>query len=118
MEGQVTRLYRAVEKFPPGDKEYQTPASKGRAIPPEATDDQRKSWDALSGWSTAAAAHDIAQWIRSANWIVRYDIPDGRGVTVESCGPHGHFDIRGDVELLKSYLAPDFQEAVIRGKQR
>jgi hypothetical protein len=39
------------------------------------------------------------------NHIVRYDIPDGSGITWEQSGEPGHFDVRGDKEELKGDLA-------------
>ena len=39
------------------------------------------------------------------NMIVRYDIPDGSGITWEQSGEPGHYDLRGDAEELKHYLA-------------
>lgn len=101
------RLYRAVGKYPPKDSEYLTPAEQGRALPEDATEEQRRSFEALSAWSTVDGARKAARRRRSARCIAAYDIPDNCGVTYEESLESGHYDIRGDYEELKTYLAPE-----------
>jgi hypothetical protein len=45
--------------------------------------------------------------MRSARHIVWFDVPADCGVNYEPSGGPGHFDIRGDYEELKTYLAAD-----------
>jgi len=45
---------------------------------------------------------------RAGTLIVRYDIPAGSKVRWEQTIEPGHYDLRGDKEELKRYLAPDF----------
>ena len=101
------RLYRAAERHPPRDKEYDPPAARGRALPEGAPDEMRRSWDALSAWDTPEAAIESSHGMRSARCIVCYDIPENCRVTYEPSGDPGHFDIRGDYEELKNYLSAD-----------
>lgn len=49
-----------------------------------------------------------------AKWIVRYDIPEGSGVPYEPTPPPGHYDIRGNLDELRSCLVPDFKVEVRR----
>lgn len=100
-------LYRAAAQYPPHDREYRTPASRGRKPPPGATDEEQQSWDALSAWSTVDGARTVAARMTSARYIVCYDIPDDCGVTYQASGEPGHYDIRGDFEELKRYLTED-----------
>lgn len=126
------RLCRAAERYPPADREYRTPAAKGRQIPPDASAEQRQydqflpaktghretpSWDALSAWDMPEAAIVVARRSLSARFVVCFDIPDDSGVTYEPSGPPGHFDIRGDLGTLKRYLT-DVKLAVDRGGER
>lgn len=101
------RLFRAAAQYPPHDREYRTFAARGRALPENATDEQRRSWDALSAWSTVEGARAAAVDMISARCIVSYDIPDDCGVTYEPSGPDGHYDIRGNFEELKHSLTAD-----------
>jgi hypothetical protein len=68
------------------------------------------SWDALSAWDTLEAASVASRNMRSARFIVWYDIPEHCGVTFEPSGSPGHFDLRGDFEELKQYLSADMVE--------
>lgn len=118
------RLYRAAERYPPADREYRTSAYRGRALPPNASEEQRRSWDALSAWDTEAAAMSVACGSMSARFVVSFDIPivcfgapGACGITCEPSGEPGHFDIRGDMEELKRYLS-DVRVDVERRNQR
>ncbi len=117
MEATTKRLYRAAERYPPRDREYRTPEAQGRKPRPNAPAQERISWDALSPWDTAEAAMRVALGSRSARYVVCFDIPENCGGTYEPCGEPGHFDIRGDMEELKRYLAGD-KIGVARGEQR
>lgn len=113
METTTKRLCRAAERYPPADREYRTPASRGRKLPEGASEALRRSWDALSAWDTVNAAMEVARRSVSARYVVCFDIPDDCRVTYEPSGPPGHFDIRGDMEELKRYLS-DVKVAVER----
>jgi hypothetical protein len=97
VESKTKRLYRAAERYPP--------AVRGRQLPPDASEETRRSWDALSAWDTLEAVMAVARKSVSARYVVWFDIPDGCGVTCEPSGEPGHFDIRGDLQGLKRYLA-------------
>jgi hypothetical protein len=106
------RLYRAAERYPPADREYRTSADRGRVLPSDASEEQRRSWDALSAWETEEAAMAVACGSMSARFVVSFDIPevcfgaqDACRITCEPSGEPGHFDIRGDMEELKRYLS-------------
>lgn len=108
------RLYRAVAKWPPRGKDYLSAAGRGRTLPDHATEQERRSWDALSAWDTAEGALNAAKGILSAKWIARYDIPVGHGLTYAPSPPPGHYDIWGDSEELHRCLAPGFRMEVVR----
>jgi hypothetical protein len=105
------RLYRVAKTFPPADGEYLSPEQQGRKLRPGLTDEQRRSWDALSCWDSADGARKIGRLFpRSGSLIVRYDIPATcRHLTWEQTIEPGHYDLRGDMEELKRYLAADFE---------
>lgn len=107
MEATTKRLYRAATRHPPRDREYQPPAARGQKLPEDASDETRRSWDALSAWDTLEAAIVASRNMRSARCIVCYDLPEQCGVTYEPSGDPGHFDIRGDYEELKRYVSAD-----------
>ena len=117
MEKATKRLCRAAERNPPADREYRTPAAKGRQIPLDASAEERRSWDALSAWDTPEAAMQVARRSLSARFVVCFDIPHDVPVTYEPSGPPGHFDLRRDLETLKRYLA-DVKIAVDRGGEK
>jgi len=117
VEATTKRLYRAAERYPPRDREYRTPAAQGRQPQPDAPEQERRSWDALSAWDTPEAAMRIARGSRLARYVMSFDIPGNCGVTYEPSGEPGHFDIRGDLEELKRYLT-DVKLDVDRGDQR
>ena len=117
MSPTTKRLYRAAERYPPADREYRTPKVKGRQLPPDASDEMRRSWDALSAWDSVEAAVAVARGSVSARYVVGYDIPEDCGVTYEPSGEPGHFDIRGDMVELKRSLS-DVKPDVVRRSQR
>ena len=108
-------LYRIAKTFPPGDDEYQTAQDRLGELGEHIPEAVRRSWDALSAYDTEAGARKRVKAARKGrrplgDLIVRYDIPEGSGLTYEpSLGP-GHYDIRGDVEELKRYLSDDYTE--------
>ncbi len=106
-------LYRLTQKFPPSGADYKSQQAKGRVLPDDATEEDRRSWDALSAWDTEEGARKVSAVLRSAKWIVRYHIPDtAPGVQYEPSPPLGHYDIRGDMEELDGYLDRDFKVGV------
>lgn len=107
-------LFRAVERFPPGPKDYRSPAERGRKLPLDATDEEARSWRSLSSWDTESLALAAARRMLSAKWIVRFDIPPDADLEVEQIGPPGHFDIRGTASELERYLAVDYRLEVRR----
>lgn len=113
-------LYRAVTKQVPVAKDYRTPQAAGRALPENASDEDRAGWDALSAWDTAEGAANAAQVMRSAKWVVRYDIPEGHGLRYEPSPPPGHYHVwtGGDHTELHGYLALGFAEEIRREEAR
>lgn len=108
MEARPARtFYRATKRYPPTDKDYITRQER-LGDPPEDEDEEvRRSWDAYSFFDNVAA---LEQQIREVPAIgrhmCRYDIPEGCGITWEESSNlrPGHFDIRGDKEVLKECL--------------
>lgn len=102
----VKQFFRIAKRYPPGDDEYLTNADKQG--PPSATlpDDVRRSWNALSAYDSEEGARRQAQrFPRLGAKIVRYDIPEGAAITWEKTFGPGHYDLRGDIDSLRSYLA-------------
>ena len=65
----------------------------------------RKSWDALSFFdSVDALERQIREIPAIGRYMCRYDVPEGADVTWEATAPPGHFDLRGDKEVLKASL--------------
>lgn len=54
----------------------------------------------------------LATGCRIGRFIVRYDVPEDSGITWQQYGPAGHFGLRGNIEILKSLLASDYQADV------
>lgn len=111
-KGGIT-LYRSARNTPPSDREYRSPLDKGKVLRPELPDHVKEGWDALSSWDTEEGARRAAVEAATRNtnlgaYIVRYDIPDGVGVTWKQSGEPGHYELRGDKEVLKGCLAKDF----------
>lgn len=109
-------FFRAAKHYPPTDRAYRTPQDKGKKPPAGLSDEKRRSWDALTGWATAEGARRAALQAREGGTdlgeiIVRYDVPEGAGITWEQCLEPGHYDLRGDLKALKLYLS-DFREKV------
>lgn len=113
-------LYRAVTRRIPVPKDYQSPQERGRVLPENASDEDRAGWDALSAWISAELAESAAQVMRSAKWVVRYDIPTGHRLRYEPSPPPGHYHIwlGGTFEELHGYLAPDFAMEIRREETR
>jgi len=96
-----------------------TPQDKLGNPPPDATEEKKRSWDALSAFDTAEGAQRQAeQYTYLGKYVVRYDIPSSSGIRWEPSGEAGHIDLRGDTEEMKRYLSPDFLlEVKGRGEQ-
>lgn len=104
-ERPVKTFYRATKRFPPTDKDYVTRQERQGDPPPEVSREIRESWDALSFYdSLEGIERQIRRVPAIGRHIVRYDIPDGIGITWTETQPPGHFDIRGDKELLKQCM--------------
>jgi len=110
----IRSFYRAAKKYPPTDRDYLTPQER-RGDPPEhLTPEQRRSWTALSAYDTEEGVRRQHRLLRPpglGKHVVRYDIPEGSGITWEQTIAPGHFDLRGDPEELKHYLT-DFRAAL------
>ena len=52
---------------------------------------------------------------RRPNGSFGYDIPDDSGILIEESLRPGHFDIFATFDQLHPYLAPDFNEEVVKG---
>ncbi|MGH2532899.1 MAG: hypothetical protein ACRDJW_11430 [Thermomicrobiales bacterium] len=74
--------------------------------PADATEEERRSWDALSFFDTEEGARQMALQIPAlGKFIARYDFPADAGVVWEQTIAPGHFDIRGDQEIIKRCLS-------------
>ncbi len=105
-EKSVTSFYRVSKRYPPEDRSYLTPRDKLGDPPADASEEKKRSWDALSAFDTEEGARRQARmFAHLGNLIVRYDIPNGSGIVWEQSGELGHCDLRGDAEELKRYLA-------------
>jgi len=107
-------FYRVARTCPPGNDDYTTASERrgGAPPPPYVPPERHRSWyDGLSAYDTIAVARACAIRNRGklGSWIVRYDIPEGRGITWElfpGDEEDGHYDLFGDREELKSYQDP------------
>jgi hypothetical protein len=108
----LTSFYRVSKRYPPDERSYLTAKDKLGEPPEDASEEKKRSWDALSAFDTEEGARRQAKmFTHLGSLIVRYDIPDGSGIRWEQLGESGHFDLRGDAEELKSYLADDVVDA-------
>lgn len=109
-------LYRAVTKQVPTAKDYKSPQEAGRALPDDASDEDRAGWDALSAWGTEEQAAAAGQLKLSAKWVVRYDLPEGHGLRYAASPPPGHYHIwtGGDPTELPGYLVEGSAVAIRR----
>ncbi|MGH2616744.1 MAG: hypothetical protein ACRDJC_16035 [Thermomicrobiales bacterium] len=106
MEARPARIfYRATKRYPPTNKDYITRQER-LGDPPEDEDEEvRKSWDALSFFdSVEALEQQIREIPAIGRHMCRYRIPENAGITWEASGNPGHFDLRGDKEVLKECL--------------
>lgn len=113
MEGQrIFRVYRVATENPPPDEAYLTPRELGRKPRKGATEEEQRSLDGLSCWDSEEGARAMARrFPKIGHLIVRYDIPEGAGLTWDQTIQEGHYDLWGDREArqgLKRYLASDF----------
>lgn len=117
MKEKNTRSFYLVSRhFPPTNRAYRTPQDKGKRMPAGLSEEQQRSWAALSLWSTEEGARRAALQARQAgknlgDIIVRFDVPAGMGITWQETIEPGHFDLKGDLKALKNYLA-DFRGEV------
>lgn len=104
-ERPVRTFYRATKRNPPSDSDYLTHQEKRGDPKPDLPEHVRRSWDALSFYDSVEGIKHQMQLVPAiGKFIARYDIPDGVGITWEQTHPPGHYDIRGDKEVLKKYL--------------
>lgn len=104
-ERPVKAFYRATKRYPPTDKDYVTRQQRQGAPRLGTPVDVRESWDALSFYdSIEGIERQIRQIPAIGRHIVRYDIPEGSGITWIATHPAGHYDIRDDTEILKACL--------------
>ena len=98
-------FYRATKRYPPTDKDYVTRQERLGDPPEDLAEEVRTSWDALSFF---ASVETLEQQIREipaiGRYMCHYRIPEGVGITWEETTPPGHFDVRGDKEVLKECL--------------
>jgi hypothetical protein len=110
-DGETHRsFYRAVKSNPPADRDYVTPQERRGDPPPHLSDEERRSWDALSFYDTKEGVRHQARLIPAiGKFVARYDIPHNVGITWEQTIAPGHYDIRGDKDVLKSCLTDDIE---------
>lgn len=101
----VKTFYRATKRCPPTDKDFVTRQERQGDPPPGTPEEVRASWDALSFYDTIEGIKwQIRQLPAIGQHIARYDIPEGIGITWTATSPPGHFDLRGDMGVLKECL--------------
>ncbi len=101
----VRSFYRVAKRHPPDDREYRTPQDKHGDPPANKPDEEKRSWDGLSSFDSEEGARAAGQqFTHLGSLIVRYDIPEGAGITWTPSMEPGHYDLRGDKEVLKRYL--------------
>ena len=117
-EPRVRSFYRVVSGFPPPDGDYTTASERRKGAPPPAyvPPEKHRSWyHGYSSFDTPDGAKALAIRMRGrfGRLIARYDIPEGAGISWEPDPDEpGHFDLYGDKEELKTYLAHDYCETV------
>ena len=114
----VRSFYRIATSFPPPDQDYRSASERrGGAPPPKSLPpDLHRSWyEGLSAYDTldGAVRQAIDSRGRLGMLIVRYDVPEGSGITWQQGrrDPH-HYDLYGERDELKRYLAADFMFTV------
>jgi hypothetical protein len=101
----IKSFYRVAKTNLPTDDDYMTPLECFGPPPDDLDPEQKKSWDAYSAFDTPEGAIKTARRFRRlGKYIFRYDIPEGAGLTSEQSIEPGHYDLRGDKEILKQCL--------------
>lgn len=109
-QSKVRTLYRAVKKNPPSEKDYITRQERTGDPPPDCPPEVRRSWDALSFYNTPEGVRKQAAIVPAiGRFVARYDIPEGIGITFEETVEPGHFDVRGEKEILKRCWTGDIE---------
>lgn len=96
-------LYRVVKSNPPNEEDFLTHQDRLGKVPSKHPEHVKRSWNALSAFDTPEGAVRLAEEVsKLGDYIARFDIPEGIGVTWEPSGEQGHFDLRGDKVALRS----------------
>jgi hypothetical protein len=105
----IKSIYRIARTFPPGDDEYLTARQRYGSPAPQSSDAVKRSWDGLSAYDSLDRARRKAKQLkgRFGSLIVRYDIPEGSGITWEASFGGGHHDLFGNVAELKHFLTDE-----------
>ncbi len=105
----VHTFYRVTKRVPPDDDFYLTPQETyGDPFPGLSIEDQQ-AWDAWSFYNSEDGARRCAkQNTHLGGKIVRFEIPEGVGITWDPPDDEGHQNVRGDKEVLKRYLVEDW----------
>ena len=106
------RFYRVAKSVPPPDDAYLTPRERGRKPRAGASAADQRSLDGFSAFDDLGEAIEQGRRIpQLGRFVVRYDIPEGGGITWEQSGknPH-HFDLLGDKDVLKRCLTDEWHE--------
>ena len=95
-------FYRVTKTDPPTEDDYLTRLERDGPPPDHLPPEVRESWDAYSAFDTAEGAIKMARrFKRLGRHICRYDIPEDAGITWQQTIEPGHYDLRGDKEVLK-----------------
>jgi len=101
----VRSFYRAAKHYPPKDDAYLTLQDRKGDPPADYPEAVKRSWDALSAFDSEQGVREATEEApHIGKLIVRFDVPEGAGVTWEQTGPPGHYDLRGDMGFLKRCL--------------
>ena len=112
-EKKIHHFYRAANRNPPKYKWFQSHQERrgdpDSSLPPHV----REAWDGCSAFDSEDGARRAALEQPSlGHLILRFDIPEGAGITWTPSGPAGHFDLRGGADLLKQFLSKDYEAKV------
>lgn len=105
----VRSFFRIAKTYPPADDEYLTARQRYGDPAPKSSEAVKRSWDGLSAYDSAEGARHKAKQLKGklGDLIVRFDVPEGSGITWVASFSGGHYDLYGGVEELKRYLSDE-----------
>lgn len=94
-------FYRVTKRVPPEDDFYDRPREKYDIIPAGLSDEDKRAWDAWSFYTSESGARHCGE-VRThlGGWSVRFQIPEGSGLSWDKSDETGHVNIRGYKDTL------------------